>query len=100
MAQQQVEEAQDFGGKIIHIRVTRDESWVSVGGMLSLDQFLRILGHVGHIFGTLTGYRRRSRIQNGDRGISAPFWDFLDLGLCNGHGDLDPSIYPCLGLIL
>jgi hypothetical protein len=27
-------------------RVTRDESQVSVGGLLALDQVLRILGHV------------------------------------------------------
>jgi hypothetical protein len=29
-----------------------------------------------------------------------PFRDFWDLGLCNGYGDVDPWVYPCLGSIL
>jgi hypothetical protein len=29
-----------------------------------------------------------------------PFRDFWDLGLCNGYGDVDPWVYPCLGPIL
>jgi hypothetical protein len=28
------------------------------------------------------------------------FRDFWVLGLCNGYGDVDPWVYPCLGLIL
>jgi uncharacterized protein YggU (UPF0235/DUF167 family) len=46
MAQQQVEEARGFLSRTSQIRVTRDESQVSVGGLLALDQVLRILGHV------------------------------------------------------
>jgi hypothetical protein len=33
-------------------------------------------------------------------GSQPPFRDFLDLGLCNEHGDVIPWVYPCLGLIL
>jgi hypothetical protein len=48
MAQQQVEAAQAklFEVRATQTKVTRDESQVSVGGMLALDQVLRILGHV------------------------------------------------------
>jgi hypothetical protein len=42
IAQQQVKAARDKLGT----RVTRDESQVSVGGLLVLDQFLEILGQV------------------------------------------------------
>jgi hypothetical protein len=33
-------------------------------------------------------------------GSHPPFMDFLDLGLCNGYGDVSPWVYPCLDLIL
>jgi hypothetical protein len=50
VAQQQVEAARAklkaFEARTSQIRVTRDESQVSVGGLLALDQVLRILGHV------------------------------------------------------
>jgi hypothetical protein len=49
MAQQQVKQLEPSSRilrQITQIRVTRDESQVSVGGLLALDQVLRILGHV------------------------------------------------------
>jgi hypothetical protein len=33
-------------------------------------------------------------------GSQPPFRAFWDLGLCNGHGDVGPWVYPCLGPIL
>ena len=33
-------------------------------------------------------------------GSQPTFRDFLDLGLCNGYGDVNPWVYPCLGPIL
>jgi hypothetical protein len=50
LAKQQVEaalsQARGLRRRIAQIRVTRDESQVSVGGMLALDQVLENLGHV------------------------------------------------------
>jgi hypothetical protein len=33
-------------------------------------------------------------------GYQPLFRDFWVLGLCNGYGDVDPWVYPCLGPIL
>ena len=33
----------------------------------------------------------------GSRPLFRYFWVW---GLCNGYGDVDPWVYPCLGLIL
>jgi hypothetical protein len=50
VALQQVEAAraklEAFELGIAQTRVTRDESQVSVGGLLALDQVLKLLGHV------------------------------------------------------
>jgi hypothetical protein len=39
-------QARGLRSRIVQIRVTRDESQVSDGGMLALDQVLENLGHV------------------------------------------------------
>jgi hypothetical protein len=46
LAKQQVEVARDLRRGISQIRVTRDESHVSVGGILALDQVLRKFNRV------------------------------------------------------
>ena len=50
MAQQQVKAARSkieaFEEELVRSEATRYESHVSVGGLLTLDQVLRILGHV------------------------------------------------------
>jgi hypothetical protein len=53
--------------------VTWDESQVSVGGLLALDQVLGDTWLGLTYFGTSTTCRRRSARRSGDRGISAPF---------------------------
>jgi cation transport ATPase len=39
-------QARGIRGRIAQTRVTRDESQVSVGGLLALDQVLKLLGHI------------------------------------------------------
>jgi hypothetical protein len=52
--------------------VTRDESQVSVGGLLALDQVLENLGQVDHFWDFDRLVEGGAR-QSGDRGILTPF---------------------------
>jgi hypothetical protein len=67
---------------------------VSVGGLLALDQVLRILGH----FGPFWEFDRLSKVKNKTKWRSRdldPFLgNFLVLDLCNGYGDVIPWGYP------
>jgi hypothetical protein len=68
--------------------VTRDESQVSVGGLLALDQFFRVLGHIRPIFGD---FDRLSKEEHKTKKISQyldpflgifGFWDYVtDMGM-------------------
>jgi flagella basal body P-ring formation protein FlgA len=60
VAQQQIEAGQGIRGRIDHTRVTRDESQVSVGGLLALDQVLGDTWSCLTIFGTSIACRRWS----------------------------------------
>jgi hypothetical protein len=46
-------------------------------------------------FDRLLKEERKSKWRSWDLGPL--FRDILVLGLCNGHGDVDPWVYPCLG---
>jgi hypothetical protein len=77
IAQQQVEayraKLEDFEENYPD-QVTWDESQVSVGGLLALDQVLGDPWSSLTYFGTSTACRRRSARRSRYRGISAPFW--------------------------
>jgi len=95
--QSSLSQAQGFCGRATQIRVIQDESQVSLGGLLALDQVLRILGHVWPIFGTSIGCRRQSTRRSGHHEISTPFFRyFWVLDLCNEYGNVGPWVLPML----
>jgi hypothetical protein len=77
IAQQQSEaslsQARGIPGRIDQTRVTRDESHVSVGGMLALEQVLGDTWSCLTILGTLIARRIWSTRQSGDCGMSVHF---------------------------
>jgi hypothetical protein len=72
--------------------VTRDDSQVSVAGLLALEQFWRSL--VGFElfwdFNRLSKEEHKLKQRSWDFGPL--FRDFWLLGLCNGYGDVSPWV--------
>jgi hypothetical protein len=78
--------------------VTRDESQVSVGGLLALDQVLKDPWSSLTIldFDSLSKAERKTKQRSRDLDLFlGPFWD---LGICNRYSNVDPWVYTCLGL--
>jgi hypothetical protein len=70
-------QARGLRGRVTQIRVTRDESQVSVGGLLALDQVLWKPWSCLTNFGTSTGWSKMEcQAKRRSHGISPPFVDF------------------------
>jgi hypothetical protein len=78
LAKQQFEVARGLQGTVSQIRVTQDESQVSVGGLLAVDQVLRKHWSCLTIFGTSIGWSKTKRPGRakitGSRPFCGLFW--------------------------
>ena len=77
--------------------MTWDESRVSVGGLLALDQVRGSLVMFDLFLGLRQAIKGGAQYEVEIAGSRPLFRDFWVLGLCNGYGDVGPCFYPCLG---
>jgi hypothetical protein len=79
--------------------VTQDESRVSVGGLLALDQVLENLGHVLTNFGTSTGWLKMKHKSKWISWDLTPFSGIFRFRVYVMGMECRPiGFYPCLGL--